>query len=55
MFLNNKVQFGNPDLSGHLSLTANKDVHAVTQKSSSILPITHFKFKRETSGFHFIK
>ena len=31
--------------------TANQDVHALTQKSSSILPITPSKLKLETSAF----
>ena len=34
-------------------LIANQDVHALTQKLSSILPTTSFKYKLETSAMHF--
>ena len=33
--------------------TANQDVNALTEKLTSILPITHFKLKLETSALHF--
>ena len=33
--------------------TANQNVNALIQKSISILPITHFKLKLETSALHF--
>ena len=36
------------------NITASKDVHALTQKSSSILPITLFNFKLETSPLLFL-
>ena len=36
-----------------LCTTANQDVHAFTQKSSSIFPITPFNLKLETSALNF--
>ena len=33
--------------------TANQDVHSLTQKSSSIFPITPFKLKQETCASQF--
>ena len=35
------------------TVAANQDVHALTQKSSSILLNTYFKFQLETNALHF--
>ena len=37
----------------NLAYTANQDVHTLTQKSSSIFPITLFNLQLETSLLHF--
>ena len=41
------LQLLQPDACWH---TANQDVHDLTQGSSSILPITHFKLKIQTDA-----